>query len=384
MEKIKFNSSELARALSLVNSVVLAKNSLPILSSVRIETKARGDGAVIIELMTSDSETWLQWHTDVVEAESGIKLCVESKSLLLALRNLGESDVVMEIDDEKHSIVCNYDNGHFSLPYDDVAEFPLPINTDEHCITKVADARKVLYAIERASYATANDELRPVMNGVHFDFFKDGMVTVASDGHKLSKFKDLSIVGDNDVVQGFTLPKKPSNTLMNVLASTISGDVKIVFSDRLMTVSNTQFKLTTRLIEGNYPNYDSVIPKNNEKVIIVNNGAFVSAMKRVLPMGNTTSELVSLTFDNGVMTIAAEDYDFSRSASESITCDYNYQRMVIGFRGSTLLQLLQNTEGENVKLLLSEPNRAGVITEESANSIYEYTSLIMPMLIEHV
>ena len=387
MKIIKFNSDELTPALALVNSVVLSKNSLPILNDVRFETKDDGNGGTIIELMTSDSETWLQWKASNVEAEIGIVLCIEAKSLLQALRNLGGKQVEMEINDEKHIIVCKYDNGKFSLPYEDAQDFPMPTATIEDGKEKRIDAKKILTAIERAGYATANDELRPVMNGVHFDFFPDGMVAVASDGHKLSKYKDLTITYDNSeapVVYGFTMPKKPCNTLMNVLANTIAGDVKMVFNDRCFTINNTQFKLTARLIEGRYPNYDCVIPKTNDKIVTVDRSSFISAMKRVLPMGNSASELVSLAFADGMMTISAEDFDFSKSASENVVCDYPLTAapMTIGFKGSALLQLLQNVDGDTVKIALADPSRAGLITEGTTNSVYEYTSLLMPMLIQ--
>lgn len=387
MQIIKFNSNELTPALAMVSSVVLTKNSLPILANVRIETKDDGMGGTMVELMTSDSETWLQWRTSIAEADKGIIICVDAKSLLQALRNLDGKQVTMEIDNDKHIVVCKYDYGKFSLPYDDAAEFPMPAISADNGNEKLIDAKKILTAIERAAYATANDELRPVMNGVRFEFFKDGMVAVASDGHKLSKYKDLTITSDVDEsmpVCGFTMPKKPCNTLMNVLANTIAGDVKLVFNDRCFTVNNKQFKLTARLIEGRYPNYNSVIPKNNDKIINIDKGAFVSAMKRVLPMGNASSELVSLTFNQGVMTVAAEDFDFSKSASENVTCDYNEpSSLAIGFKGSLLLQLLQNISTNVVRMELSDPSRAGLITENITNNEYEYISLIMPMLINN-
>jgi DNA polymerase-3 subunit beta len=252
--------------------------------------------------------------------------------------------------------------------------------------TKLMDAKKLLTAIEKAGFATANDELRPVMNGVRFEFFADGMVAVASDGHKLAKYKDLTITYDNSedqTVYGFTMPKKPCSTLLNVLGSTVAGDIKVMFNDRCFTVNNTQFKMSARLIEGRYPNYDSVIPKDNDRIVTIAKNDFVAAMKRVLPMGNANSELVALSFSMGMMTISAEDFDFSKSASENVGCDYAQEEFTIGFKGSTLLQLLQNIDTDNVKVMLKDPSRAGVLCEDKPNGVYEYTSLIMPMLIQN-
>ena len=383
MKIIKFQTEDFLPSLAMVNTVVLAKTTLPILSDVRIETKADGNGGTYAELMTSDSETWLQMKAPLTEAEVGIVICIEAKGLLQALRNLGGKPVTMEIDDSKHIVKCDYGNGHFSLPYEDAQDFPLPMAAPDGAKTKLMDAKKLLTAIEKAGFATANDELRPVMNGVHFDFLPTCMISVASDGHKLAKYADLTVTCDEIEPSGFTMPKKPCSTLLNVLGSTVAGDIKVMFNDRCFTVNNTQFKMSARLIEGRYPNYDSVIPKDNDRIVTIAKNDFVAALKRVLPMGNANSELVALSFSMGMMTISAEDFDFSKSASENVGCDYAQEEFTIGFKGSTLLQLLQNIDTDNVKVMLKDPSRAGVLCEDKPNGVYEYTSLIMPMLIQN-
>lgn len=386
MNKITFMSDEILPSLAMVSSVVNPKNSLPILNDVRIETKDDGNGGTILVFMASDSETWLQMKATCEESDKDVAICIEAKSLLQALRNLGGKRVEMTIDDDKHTVLCSYGNGRFSLPFDNANEFPLPIATIDDAKEKRIDAQKLLTAIEKAGFATANDELRPVMNGVHFDFYPYGMVTCATDGHKLAKYTDLTITFDGDanpVVDGYTLPKKPCHTLISVLANTVAGDVKISFNDRLVAVNNTMFKMTTRLIEGRYPNYDAVIPKENNKIALVDKAAFVSALKRVLPMGNSNSELVALGFNSGNMTISAEDFDFSKSASEDVCCDYAQEPFSIGFKGSVLLQMLQNIDGDVVKLAMSDASRAGVISEDKSHECYDYTSIIMPMLLNN-
>lgn len=383
MKIIKFQTEDFLPSLAMVNTVVLTKNSLPILSDVRIETKADGNGGTYAELMTSDSETWLQMKAPLTEAEVGVVICIESKGLLQALRNLGGKPVTMEIDDSKHLVKCDYGNGHFSLPYEDAQDFPLPMSAPDGAKTKLMDAKKMLTAIEKAGFATANDELRPVMNGVHFDFLPTCMIAVATDGYKLAKYADLTVTCDEIEPSGFTMPKKPCSTLLNVLGSTVAGDIKVMFNDRCFTVNNTQFKMSARLIEGRYPNYDSVIPKDNDRIVTIAKNDFVAALKRVLPMGNANSELVALSFSMGMMTISAEDFDFSKSASENVGCDYAQDEFTIGFKGSTLLQLLQNIDTDNVKVMLKDPSRAGVLCEDKPNGVYEYTSLIMPMLIQN-
>ena len=386
MKTIKFMSDEILPSLSMVSSVVNQKNSLPILNDVRIETKDDGNGGMVMLMMASDSETWLAMKTPCSGGDTDVTLCIEAKSLLQALRNLGGKPVTMTIDEDSHVVKCDYGNGHFSLPFESANEFPMPLATLDDAKEKRIDAQKLLTAIEKAGFATANDELRPVMNGVHFDFFPDGMVSVASDGHKLAKYKDLTITHDgteNTVIDGYTLPKKPCHTLLSVLGNTVAGDVKVTFNDRMVVVNNTMFKMTTRLIEGRYPNYDAVIPKENNKIALVDKAAFVSALKRVLPMGNSNSELVALGFNSGNMTISAEDFDFSKSASEDVCCDYTQEPFSIGFKGSVLLQMLQNIDGDVVKLAMSDASRAGVISEDKSHECYDYTSIIMPMLLNN-
>jgi DNA polymerase-3 subunit beta len=379
---IKFNVDELVPQIAMASSVVSPNNALPILSCLRLETKTDGNGGTYLEIMASDGETWLQVKSTITEAETGIALCIAQKDFLQALRNLTGKFVTMNINDEKRIASCEYENGHFSLPYDDATEYPMPVQDTEQTISKRIDAARLLTAIEKAGFATANDELRPVMNGVHFDFKQDHMVAVASDGHKLAKHMDLTIKGIvNDPDSGFTLHKKPSHVLMNVLNRQM-GDVKIMFNERIVIVNNTTFKLCTRLIEGRYPNYDAVIPKDNDKEAIIDKKAFVSALKRVLPMSNESAELVSLKLDNNKLTINSEDIDFSKSASEIVPCEYNNESITIGFKGSALLQMLTNISGDKVSLLLSDASRAGIIKEKDENALgYDYISLIMPMLV---
>lgn len=386
MNKITFMSDEILPSLAMVSSVVNPKNSLPILNDVRIETKDDGNGGTILVFMASDSETWLQMKATCEESDKDVAICIEAKSLLQALRNLGGKRVEMTIDDDKHTVLCSYGNGRFSLPFNNANEFPLPIATIDDAKEKRIDAQKLLTAIEKAGFATANDELRPVMNGVHFDFYPYGMVTCATDGHKLAKYTDLTITFDGDanpVIDGYTLPKKPCHTLISVLANTVAGDVKISFNDRLVAVNNTMFKMTTRLIEGRYPNYDAVIPKDNNKIALVDKAAFVSALKRVLPMSNTSSELVSVKLSMGLLTLAAVDFDFSKSASEDIECDYSGAELAIGFKGSTMLSVAQNIDCEQIKIALKDPSRAGLFTPAKDGETTAYVSLLMPMLIQN-
>ena len=381
MAKIVFNVDVVLPRISQCVSIVNTKNSPPILSDLFIETNdLQGD----IVITASDSETWLSVKADVVEADKDIRVCIGASDFYKALSNLKGKTIEMVIDESTHVVTCSHGKGHFSLPYDDANEFPkaTPIDDDgETVTTKVIDGSRVLRSLEKAGFAVANDELRPIMNGVHFDLLGNMMVTVATDGHKLAKYSDMTIQGDM-TPSGFTLPKKPSTTLMNILSG-YDGNIKVVFNDRAVVVNNKDFKMTTRLIEGRYPNYDSVIPKDNEIEVTVSKQDFVSALKRVLPMSKTSSELVSVKLSMGLLTLAAVDFDFSKSASEDIECDYSGAELAIGFKGSTMLSVAQNIDGEQIKIALKDPSRAGLFTPAKDSETTAYVSLLMPMLIQN-
>lgn len=381
MAKLKFNVDDLLPQLSQAVSVVNSKNSLPILNDVLFVTRI-GDGADErrLSLTTSDSETWLTVYVPNAEFDKEMMFCVAATDIYKALANLKGKTVAMTIDESAHTIKCEYGNGHFSLPFEDAGDFPRPNMNADQIVEKTLDSDRLLRAIEKAGFATANDELRPVMNGVHFDFLPTCMVTVATDGQKLAKYSDLTVTCDEIEPKGFTLPKKPAHIMLSVLSNS-QGEVGLRFNDKCVKFTHNSFCLITRLIEGRYPNYDSVIPRDNEIMANVDKSSLVAALKRVMPMGNATSELVCLSFTMGNVELSAEDFDFSKSAKENIECDFASQEITIGFKSSVLLSILQNIDGEQVKIMLKEPSRAGVFKSSVDAESYDYVSLAMPMLI---
>ncbi len=375
--EIKFKTKEFLAALTQSSAVVMSKNSMPILDNVMIETRDDGNGGVLAVLLTSDSDMWLQMKTPLLGGDKDIKFCIGASDFLKALKNLDDCIVTMTLDKDKHVVTCEYGNGHFSLPFIDTNEFPKPYNKEGEMVTRIMDREKVLCAIESVEYAIANDMLRPVMNGVHFDFFKDRMVSAATDGHKLSKYTDNSITHEEEIVYQFTLAQKPCAIIKNILSS-LSGDVKISFNDGMVEMNNTHFKLTSRLIEGRYPHYDSVIPKESKALVSVDKQKIITALKRVIPMGNATSELMSLHLSTGKLTLNTEDIDFSKSASECVDCEYNGDDMLVGFKSSSLLQILSNVPSEVVHISLIDPTRAVIFYGDDKDT---YLSLLMPMIL---
>ena len=377
--EIKVQAKSLSAILKTAAKVVNPKNSLPILGDVLFETKND-----VLMITTSDGEQWLSQKCEIISSDQELRFCVGATEFTNAINNIGDMPITITLDESTKVFVCEYSNGNgkFSMPYENANEYPLSnIDTTD---TKdfIVDSKKVLKAIELTGFATANDELRPVMNGIHFDFFEDGMVCATSDGHKLARYKDKTITSNNEngTTPNFTLPKKPANILMNIL-SALEGDVKVSFNDKAISVNNKDFKLTARLLEARYPNYDSVIPKDNPITITADKNSLLNALKRVLPMANDQSNLIELAFKNGCVTISATDIDFSKSAQEIVTCDCETE-INIGFKGSTLAEILKNINDDNIVIELSSPSRAGVFYSAFGLTKEEYLSLCMPMLIQ--
>lgn len=373
--EIKINSKILANCLKTATKVINAKNSLPILGDVLF-----GTNSDVLVATVSDGEQWLSQKCQIISCDKEFKFCVNATEIANAINNLGDMPITITLDESTKVFTCDYGNGKFSMPYEDANEYPLSnIDTTD---TKdfIVDSKKVLKAIELTGFATANDELRPVMNGIHFDFFTDGMVCATSDGKKLARYKDKSITREDDgTTPNFTLPKKPANILINIL-SALEGDVKLSFNDKAISINNKDFKLTARLLEARYPNYEAVIPKDNPITITADKNSLLNALKRVLPMANDSSNLVGLEFKQGCVTISATDIDFSKSAQENVTCDCESE-INIGFKGSTLIEILKNINDENIVIELSDPSRAGVFYSAFELTRDEYLSLCIPMLI---
>lgn len=374
---INFQTDDLVGKLTLVASIVSSKNPIAILDNVLVRTF---DDSVV--LTCSDSDTWVSVKAPITYKDEDFSFCVNAKDFLSTIKNLAGMEVSLKLNANSKTIQGVYNNGKFTMPYGDASEFPTQNIKMDDAITQPVNADVLFGFINKSGVATANTELRPVMNGIYFDVYKDHTVGVSSDGCKLVKFTDLRIKGNhNEEKVGFIMPKKPAGVITSILSS-IHDDVTLSFNEKCISVSHESFKVTTRAIEGRYPNYESVIPKSNNISVVVEKSDLTGALKRIIPMGNIASCLVKLVFENGKLTLNAEDFDFSKSATESVPCDYNGEPFVIGFKGTTLLEMIQNIDGDKVRILLTDEQRAGVLEPFSNTPSTIYLSLIMPLVID--
>ena len=367
------SSTALSSRLAALSRVINSKNSLPILGDFLFEVV---EGR--LNLTASDSEVMMKTSLELNETDGDGRFCVGNHDLLEAVKGISEQPITFDIDQNANIAKIGYQNGMFSLPVENADEYPVPQQVSDSATT-ISIATSVLADnINRSLFATAQDELRPVMNGIYFDLTPDYLAVVASDGHKLVRNKVLSIRSEQPAA--FILPKKPATLLKGVLGKQ-GGDVVIRFDDRNAEINFEEGVIICRLIEGRYPNYNSVIPQSNPNTLTVDRIGLLAALRRVQPFSNDSSNLIRFHVENGTLQLDAEDYDFSKTATEKMSCEYNGMPMSIGFKGSSFIDILSNFDCEQVVIQLADPSRAGLVVPAEQPENQEVLMLMMPMLL---
>ncbi len=372
---MRFNvsSTTLCNRLQTLSRVLASKNSLQILDCILFELE---DGK--LRLTASDSETTLVTTLDVQEADANGRFAIKATTIINSLKEISEQPITIDVNNESHEIIINYQNGRSNFIGQQGDDYPAAQSIGEGT-QQIAIATDVLLGgISRALFATADDELRPVMNGIYFDITPEDLTFVASDGHKLVRNRCLSVHSEQPAA--FILPKKPAKTLKDILARE-TGDAIIRFDDRNAQIQLENYTLSCRLIEGRYPNYMSVIPSDNPFHVTIDRAALIGALRRVLVFASTSTSLVKLRIDVGNMTVSAQDIDFSTSAEEHILCDYSGTPMSIGFKGTFLIDILSSMASQEVILELADPSRAGVIIPAEQEENEDLLMLLMPMML---
>lgn len=359
----------------MVSKVVNTKCALPILSDI----------IFIIEedsllLKASDSENTLITKINLTSSDGDGMFAVSAKDITDAMKSLpSEAELTITVDDDTHNMKVKYGTGSFSMPVDNAMEFPTHPELKQDIVTEMKIKDVLLCnTITHTILATASDELRPTMNGLYFDLKEDGLTVVASDGHKLIRCKMEDINGNK--IGSFILPKRPAAILKNVLCKN-GEDVTITFDDRNIHFAADNFTMVCRQIEGRFPNYNSVIPQNNPNILRVNRMDILSALKRISPFSSDASNLIRFHVENNTLQLDAEDMNLSKTATEKMLGEYNGQPMSIGFKGVSLIELLQNIESNEVELKLAEPSRAGLFVPVEQLEGQDILILMMPMLI---
>ncbi len=371
--KFIVSSTALFSHLQAISRVINSKNTLPIMDCFLFDLQ---DGT--LSITASDTETTMITSLEVADSDSNGRFAIVSKTILDAMKEIPEQPLSFTINMESLEITVQYMNGQYSVMGHNADEYPQPAQLGDNAVHVSIPANVLLNGINRSIFATADDELRPVMNGIYFDITTENITMVASDGHKLVRNKNYACKGTEKAA--FILPKKPANLLKNVLPKE-NGEANIDFDDRNAIFTLENYRMVCRLIEGRYPNYNSVIPQNNPYKISIDRQMLLSALRRVSVFSSQSSSLVKLRLQENKITVSTQDVDFSTSAEETLTCEYTGTPMSIGFKAPFLIDIINNLSGQDIAIELADPSRAGVIVPAEQVENEELLMLLMPMML---
>lgn len=368
------SSGTLNARLQTLARVINSKNTISILDCFLFEVDNN-----VLTVTASDNENMMQSTIELDECSGGGRFALSNRTILNAVKELPEQPLCFNVNEDDLSVEIDYLNGSFNFTAQPAEDYPLTPDMQDDLTSITIDSNVLAENISRSLFATAQDEIRPVMGGIYFDLTADNLTIVATDGHKLVRNRVLSISAD-DTPASFILPQKPAQLLKGVLAKN-DGDVVVKFDKRSAEIRYADGMLKCRLIEGRYPNYNSVIPVNNTNCLTIDRKSLMGALKRVLPFASESSQLVRFHIEKGSLRLTAEDIDFATSAKESIACDYNGATMDIGFKGSAIYEILNSLASDEVTIQLADPSRAGVIVPTEQPEDQDILMLIMPMLL---
>jgi DNA polymerase III subunit beta len=373
--KFVVSSTELLGHLQAISRVISSKNTLPILDNFLFNLSGND-----LEITASDLESTLITRMKLENASGDGIIALPARILLDTLKEFSVQPLAFDINPDTLAVVITSENGKFNVVGQNGIDFPaLPSIRKEKKFTFVINADVLLAGITRTLFATADDELRPVMGGIFIEASTDKITFVASDAHKLVRYQRTDSHADDNA--SFILPKKPASLLKNILPRE-EGPVTVDFDDKNAFFNLNDYKVVCRLVEGNYPNYNSVIPKNNPRKVTIDRVEFYNTLKRVSVFSNQASNLVKLQLKGNQVTVSAQDIDFSISAYEKIKCQYEGDDMEIGFKSVFLLEILANISSQDVMIELADPTRAGLfLPAETENESEDLLMLLMPMMI---
>jgi DNA polymerase-3 subunit beta len=373
--KFVVSSTELLGHLQAISRVISSKNTLPILDNFLFNLSGND-----LEITASDLESTLITRIKLENTQGEGMIALPARILLDTLKEFSSQPLTFDINMDTLAVVISSENGKFNVVGQNGIDFPaLPAIKKEKQFSFTINADVMLAGINRTLFATADDELRPVMGGIFIEAATDKITFVASDAHKLVRYQRTDAHADDNA--SFILPKKPASLLKNILPRE-EGPFTVEFDDKNAFFNLNDYKVVCRLVEGNYPNYNSVIPKNNPRKITIDRVEFYNTLKRVSVFSNQASNLVKLQLKGNQVNVSAQDIDFSISAYERIKCQYDGEEIEIGFKSVFLLEILANISSQDVMIELADPTRAGLfLPADTENEAEDLLMLLMPMMI---
>jgi len=365
------SSNTLLSHLQSISGALSTNTKMPILDNFLFAISGN-----TLTVSATDLETTMITHLEVQSDADG-KIAIPAKLILDVLKSLPDQPCTFRVNPENFAVEITYDNGKSKMVGFNGEEFP-KLPAVEYSSSIDVTGELLSSAINKTLFAIGTDEMRPVMTGVYCHFSPEDITFVATDAHKLVRYRRTDI--NTTSSSSFILPKKP----LNLLKANLRGDeqVKLEYNESNATFSFNDLILVCRLIDGKYPNYEAVIPKENPNVLTIDRGHFLSSLKRVAIFSNKTTHQVKLKIAGAELQLSAEDVDFSNEANERLTCNFDGDDLEIGFNSRFLIEMLGNLETDSVQLSMSEPSRAGLLTpHESSNAAEHILMLVMPVML---
>ena len=373
--KFVISSTELLSHITSISKVISSKSTLPILDNFLFKIEDNK-----ITITASDLESTLITWIDLDNTDGTGSIAIQAKILIDTLKEFPEQPLTFQINDDTFAIDIFSENGKFSIVGQNGEDYPeLPELRKDTAISMSLNHDVLLSGITKTLFATADDELRPVMNGILVELSPEDLTFVASDAHKLVRYKRLDAKADTE--SSFILPKKPAALLKNLLPKE-DFDISLDFDDKNAFITLSNYKIICRLVEGKYPSYNSVIPSSNPNKMVIDRLELYNTLRRVSVFSNQASNLVRLKLSGNQLVVSAQDVDFSISAIERLNCQYEGDEMEIGFKSSFLIEILSNISSADVQFELSDPTRAGLMLPvEKEFDEEDVLMLLMPMMI---
>ncbi len=373
--KFVVSSSDLLNHLQSISRVISSKNTLPILDNFLFNLDQKQ-----LEITASDLESTFITRMTLENASDSGSIAIPAKILLDTLKEFPDQPLTFDISLDNLSVVIISANGQFNIVGQNGIDFPqIPsVKTDKKTSLRL-NYEVLLRGINKTLFATADDELRPVMNGIFIELTDKSLTFVASDAHKLVRYRRDDIKPKTNA--SFILPKKPASLLKNILPKE-TNDILVEFDDKNAIFSLTDYTLVCRLVEGAYPSYSAVIRTDSPNTLTVGRLDLYNSLRRVSVFANQASNLVKLTIAGNEITVSAQDLDFSISAYERLNCQYEGEDLEIGFKSPFLIEILGSLSTSDVIFKLSDPSRAGIIVPaETEVEGEDILMLLMPMMI---
>ncbi|HHN47364.1 MAG TPA: DNA polymerase III subunit beta [Bacteroidales bacterium] len=372
--KFIVSSNVLLKNLQAISGVVGSSSALPILENFLFELDD-----TTLHVTASDLETTMTVTIPLSMTEEGGMIAVPAKMLLETLKTLPDIPITFSVNPDGDRIIeLQTGEGKFKLAGQDGESFPKPPLLEDTTSLNV-DSFLLATAISKTLFATGSDELRPAMSGVFCDFSPDDLTFVATDAHKLVRYRRSDAKAESSV--SFILPRKPLNQLKNLLVAE-DVPVKVEYNETNASFTFRNVLLICRLIEGRYPNYEAVIPRDNPNKLVVDRLTLLNTIRRVSIFANQSTHQVRLSITGQELLLASEDIDFANEARERISCSYEGEDLEIGFNSRFLAEMLDNIDTDEASLEMSEPDRAGILRPvNSENENEDILMLVMPVML---